>query len=95
MIRAMPERKRFFSIDVFPKSYLSLQDVCPPMWDGASCLPPTLAGHTAVLPCMNSFDGVFYSPECERILETSLYHLEQYFYFPDSASSQRVTTSTN
>ena len=46
------------------------QDVCSPMWDGASCLPPTMAGDTAVLPCMNSythspgFITCSYSPEC-------------------------------
>ena len=31
------------------------------MWDGASCIPLTLAGDTAVLPCMDSFKGVKYS----------------------------------
>ena len=48
------------------KSYF--QAVCPPMWDGASCLPPTLAGHTALLPCMTFYDGVFYSPQCKIML---------------------------
>ena len=40
------------------------QVICPPIWDGASCFPPTPAGHTAVLPCMDNFDGTFYSPKC-------------------------------
>ena len=42
------------------------QAVCAPTWDGASCIPPTLAGHTAILPCMNSYEGVFYSPKCKN-----------------------------
>ena len=42
------------------------QEVCPPTWDGASCLPPTLAGHVATLPCMTFFDGVYYSPQCNN-----------------------------
>jgi len=39
------------------------QAVCAPVWDGASCIPPTLAGNTAILPCMNSYEGIFYSPK--------------------------------
>ena len=46
---------------------LPSEAVCPPTWDGASCLPPTLAGHTAVIPCMSFYDGVFYSSECESM----------------------------
>ena len=41
------------------------QAACPPMWDGASCFPPTLAGQTAILPCMDNFGGTFYSPKCK------------------------------
>jgi len=37
------------------------QAVCPPMWDGASCIPLTFAGNTAILPCMDSYQGVKYS----------------------------------
>ena len=51
------------------ENILISQAVCAPIWDGASCLPPTLAGHTAVLPCMTFYDGVFYSPECKILLE--------------------------
>ena len=50
-------------------NFFIFQSVCAPIWDGASCLPPTLAGHTAVLPCMTFYDGVFYSPECKIVLE--------------------------
>ena len=54
----------------FPKHFVfmpTFQDVCPPLWDGASCLPPTLAGHTAILPCMESYQGIYYSPKCKNI----------------------------
>jgi len=36
--------------------------VCPPKWDNASCIPPTMAGETAVFPCMSVFKGETYSP---------------------------------
>ena len=42
-----------------------LQGVCPPKWDNASCIPPTLAGETAVFPCMAVFNGETYSPHCK------------------------------
>ena len=44
-----------------------LQAVCPPMWDGASCIPLTFAGNTAILPCMDSYLGVKYSALCEYL----------------------------
>ena len=44
------------------------QAVCPPMWDGASCIPLTFAGNTAILPCMDSYQGVKYSALCEYFL---------------------------
>jgi len=48
---------------VFFPSLTSHQRVCPPTWDGASCIPPTPAGATAVFPCMASAFGISYSPE--------------------------------
>jgi len=62
------EKQRMMCELVYAKSWRELypeleedQAVCPPMWDGASCIPLTLAGDTAVLPCMDSFKGVKYS----------------------------------
>jgi len=40
----------------------SSEAVCPPKWDNASCIPPTMAGETAVFPCMAVFNGETYSP---------------------------------
>ena len=31
------------------------------MWDGASCLPPTLESSRAVFPCMTVFNQQFYN----------------------------------
>ena len=39
------------------------QSVCPPLWDGASCLPPTPAGDLAVIPCMRMYNGEYYTPD--------------------------------
>lgn len=39
------------------------QNVCGPMWDNASCIPPALADTTAVFPCMRMYEGRWY-PEC-------------------------------
>ena len=61
-----------------------LQAVCPPTWDGASCLPPTLAGNTAILPCMTFYDGVFYSSECKSFF--------CHFHFPSLQSPPFQTT---
>ena len=38
------------------------------MWDGASCIPLTFAGNTAILPCMDSYQGVKYSALCEYFI---------------------------
>jgi corticotropin releasing hormone receptor 1/corticotropin releasing hormone receptor 2 len=46
--------------ELFP--HLVKKDTCPPKWDNASCIPPTLAGETAVFPCMAVYDGRTYSP---------------------------------
>ena len=54
---------------------LPSESVCLPTWDGASCLPPTLAGHIAVIPCMSFYDGVFYSSECESMTKRQKDHL--------------------
>jgi len=35
--------------------------MCPPMWDQASCLPATPAGHVSVIPCMAEFKDVYYN----------------------------------
>ena len=43
------------------QEYLFLQIAFPPKWDNASCIPPTLAGETAVFPCMAVFNGETYS----------------------------------
>merc|ERR1719320_2403038 len=38
--------------DLYPHlASLDSYSVCPPLWDGMSCLPPTPAGDQAVLPC--------------------------------------------
>jgi len=34
--------------------------LCPPLWDAASCIPPTLAGYTAVFPCMTMYNNKYY-----------------------------------
>ena len=34
--------------------------MCPPLWDNASCIPPTAGGDTAVLPCMRMYAGQYY-----------------------------------
>jgi len=48
---------------MFFPSLTDHQRLCLPTWDGASCIPPTPAGATAVFPCMSSAFGVDYSPE--------------------------------
>jgi len=45
---------------IFP--HMVTQNTCPPKWDNASCIPPTLAGETAVFPCMTVYNGETYSP---------------------------------
>ena len=42
-----------------------VQDVCPPFWDNASCIPAAAAGHLATLPCMTSYEGQSFSPLCK------------------------------
>jgi len=39
-----------------------VDQMCPPLWDNASCVPPIPAGQTAVFPCMRVFRGQDYSP---------------------------------
>ncbi|XP_023329104.1 diuretic hormone receptor isoform X2 [Eurytemora carolleeae] len=34
---------------------------CFPYWDGASCIPPTLEGETAVWPCMEMYGDKYYT----------------------------------
>ena len=41
------------------------QRVCPPFWDNASCIPGVMAGQTAILPCMSSYNGQSFSPLCK------------------------------
>ena len=38
-----------------------IQAVCPPMWDGASCLPASLESSLAVFPCMTYYNQQFYN----------------------------------
>jgi len=45
---------------LFPHLSFSNKSVCPPMWDGASCVPPTLEGEDAVFPCMTLFNCKLY-----------------------------------
>ena len=47
------------------ESRFSLQVVCGPFWDNASCVPPTEAGHEAVFPCMTMFAGSLYNTQGE------------------------------
>ena len=37
--------------------------MCGPLWDNASCIPPTLASTAAVFPCMETYNGRRY-PAC-------------------------------
>ena len=37
--------------------------MCPPLWDNASCIPPTAGGDTAVLPCMRVYAGQYYAAD--------------------------------
>lgn len=39
------------------------KEVCAPKWDDAACLPPTLAGETAVFPCMSMYRGDTFSSD--------------------------------
>jgi len=48
------------------------ETVCPPKWDNASCIPPTIAGETAVFPCMAVFNGENYSPHFNATRECYL-----------------------
>ena len=41
------------------------QTVCHPLWDGASCVPPTKAGTTAVFPCMTMYNHKYYNTKCK------------------------------
>jgi len=36
------------------------EEVCEPLWDGASCVPATTVGSHAVFPCMNMYNHKFY-----------------------------------
>ena len=46
-----------------------VQAVCGPLWDNASCIPPTLASTAAVFPCMETYNGRRY-PACgESVLK--------------------------
>jgi len=36
------------------------QEVCEPLWDGASCVPATSVGEHAIFPCMTMYDHKFY-----------------------------------
>ena len=40
------------------------QNICPPIWDGASCVPPTPESETAVFPCMRIFNYQLYDVSC-------------------------------
>ena len=51
--------------DWAPNGVFSLQVVCGPFWDNASCVPPTEAGHEAVFPCMTMFAGSLYNTRGE------------------------------
>eukprot|EP00090_Calanus_glacialis_P008808 TRINITY_DN17144_c0_g1_i1.p1 TRINITY_DN17144_c0_g1~~TRINITY_DN17144_c0_g1_i1.p1 ORF type:complete len:483 (-),score=95.59 TRINITY_DN17144_c0_g1_i1:231-1679(-) len=42
---------------------LTNKSVCSPFWDNASCVPPTLAGQTAVFPCMKMYREKRYSQQ--------------------------------
>lgn len=46
---------------LFPAIMESDKAVCPPQWDGASCLPPTQESTLAVFPCMTVFNQQFYN----------------------------------
>ena len=51
--------------ELLMESGFSLQVVCGPFWDNASCVPPTEAGHEAVFPCMTMFAGKLYNTQGE------------------------------
>ena len=44
---------------------MTLQTVCHPLWDGASCVPPTIAGEATSFPCMTMYNNKLYSAKCE------------------------------
>ena len=38
----------------------SVEEMCPPMWDRASCFPATAPGQLSIIPCMAEFKEVYY-----------------------------------
>ena len=55
-------------IHSFANNNVYLQAVCPPLWDGASCVPPTAALDTATFPCMEIFNFQRYDVTRKYIL---------------------------
>jgi hypothetical protein len=52
---------RILLVRFYNLCFAIFQSLCPPLWDGASCLPPTPTGHLAVIPCMRMNDGEYYT----------------------------------
>ena len=46
------------------KKSFEIQEVCEPLWDGASCVPATSVGAHAIFPCMTMYNHKFYDTAC-------------------------------
>ena len=66
--------------------------MCSPFWDNASCVPPTLAGQTAVFPCMKMYREKRYSQQCKLRLRIILEWCTM--SDPDNASRDCFPNST-
>ena len=49
---------------MIPNKKSQTQEVCEPLWDGASCVPATSVGEHAIFPCMTMYDHKFYDTAC-------------------------------
>ena len=47
------------------EKYFSSQNTCPPVWNGASCSPPTAESDVAVFPCMTLYNCKLYDVQGE------------------------------
>ena len=53
--------KALFENGVMPVEYDNPSEMCPPMFDNASCFPATPPGEVVSIPCMSSYLGVPYN----------------------------------
>ena len=68
---SLPRRPETFLFVFLSNCHLCCEKVCGPLWDNASCIPPTPSGQTAVLPCMRMFQGTAYMASGESQIVTN------------------------